>query len=184
MSCGAKPSVQISGTRGQGLGSHLCGRISVTRCPIPDQYTTVRRLVPERGPMRRIRFIGDGSQPEVPSGEWWSDRKRASFTARLHKSCLRSPGLALKRLNVATTKGAPWGKTGVGLVYDGVGSLASTQVGNFFGVPTVLRSVRQAFNTTAKGNPGGRDRGCVCWISAGPRAGCRSCTLCHYYNLR
>lgn len=138
MSCGAKPSVQIFGTRGQGLGSHLCGRISVTRCPIPDHYTTVRRLVPERGPMRRIRFTGDRSQPEVPSGEWWSDGKRASSTARLQRTCLRSPGLALKRLNVATTKGASLGETGVGLVYDGVGSLASTQVGNFFGVPTVV----------------------------------------------
>lgn len=74
----------------------------------------------------------------MPSGEWWSDGKRASSTARLQKTCLRSPGLALKKVERCDNEGGSLGETGVGLVYDGVGSLACTQVGNFFGVPTVV----------------------------------------------
>lgn len=76
----AVPSRQFRslGLGRQGLGSHLCGRISVTRC-ISDHIRLYDGLYQStgRGPMRWIRFIVVRSQRvRRPNYVWWSDRKK------------------------------------------------------------------------------------------------------------
>lgn len=63
--------------------------------------------------MRPIRFDGTmyWGQLEMRSGEWWSDRKRASSTAKLKKTSPDS-GAGIEKVERCDIEGAPWGRRG------------------------------------------------------------------------
>lgn len=65
-------------------------------------------------------------QLEGPSGEWWSDRKRASFRERLPEDMSPDSRAGIEKVERCDGRRGSLEETGVGLVYDGVGALAST----------------------------------------------------------
>lgn len=116
MSSAAKPSVQISGTRGQGLGSHLCGRISVTRCPIPDYYTTIRRLEPAEHGARAnapntVYWCLDSARG-VPSGRGMVRLETRKLQGKTAEDSSPDSRVGMEKVELCDNEGAAWGRRG------------------------------------------------------------------------
>lgn len=108
MSCGAKPSVQISGTRGQGLGSHLCGRISVTRCPIPDHIRQYDGLYQSEGQCAEYGLL-------VARGALWRMVIRLEtrkLQGKIAEGQSPESGAGIEKVECCDNEGAPRGRRG------------------------------------------------------------------------
>ena len=116
MSCGAKPSVQISGTRGQGLGSHLCGRISVTRC-IPDVIRRYGGLYQKHG--ARANALNTVYLSVVRRQKCALRRHEGGRTVETHKleeqdtkDLTPESGVGMEKVEHCDTEGGSWGDGG------------------------------------------------------------------------